>query len=148
MVQDLISAMSSLQYLPFHDYEIIEKTVDEHRLQEFFWNFSYYVDVLCTVRDRIQADHGNTLFSTRRARAVHRRPQGKASAVLDRLVSEPLRNIGVPTMQLERARGSSLFGRYPVDGGDSAVPLVIPSAGKKICSRYPRGFDDHEAYVF
>lgn len=65
MVQDLISAMSSLQYLPFHHYEIIEKTVDEHRLQELFWNFSYYVDVLCTVRDRIQADHGNTLFSTK-----------------------------------------------------------------------------------
>ena len=90
VIQQLISAMKSLRDPPFRHYDILEKDVDEHPLQSLFWNFSCHVDFLCTVRDQIQAEHGNTLFSTRKARALHRHVRGETSLALDRVVSEPL----------------------------------------------------------
>ncbi|KOS36461.1 hypothetical protein ACN38_g12797 [Penicillium nordicum] len=148
VAQVVISAVNGLQHLPFYHYNPSEATMSEHKLQELFWNFSYYTDVLSAIRDQIQGDHGNTLFSTRRARAIHRWASGEASAALGRLISEPLREMGVPELQLERAGGSTLFGCLPDDGKGSAIPISIPSAGEKTRSNHPKGFDDYEAYVF
>ncbi|CAI7670229.1 unnamed protein product [Penicillium viridicatum] len=148
IAQDMISALNALQFLPFHHYDRVETSIDEHELQELFWNFSYYVDILSTLRDQIQGDHGNTLFSTRRARAIHRRANGEAAEALDRLISAPLRDMEIPKMQLERAGGSTLFGRFPDDNKGSTVPLSIPETGEKRKSKRPGGFDDYEAYVF
>ncbi|KAJ5196875.1 hypothetical protein N7449_007354 [Penicillium cf. viridicatum] len=129
---DLISAINSLQYLPFRHYDIVETVADEHRVQELFWNFSYYVDVLSTE-------------SSSHTQACER---GGVDGI-GQLDERTLAKHGCTGDATRASRGTPiLFGRLSDDGKDSTVPLTIPSAGKKVGSRHPEGFDDYEAYVF
>lgn len=111
VVQRMNSAINSAQSTPYHHYSVLEEKVDEHALQELFWNFSRHIDVMVTVRDQILAEHSNTLFSTRRARALHRHLLGEALIALDRLVSESLSDMKTPPMRLELVGGH----RYSAD---------------------------------
>ncbi|CAI7633998.1 unnamed protein product [Penicillium crustosum] len=136
------SAINSAQSTPYHHYSVLEEKVDEHALQELFWNFSRHIDVMVTVRDQILAEHSNTLFSTRRARALHRHLLGEALIALDRLRYEDAPDAS------RASGGASIFGRFPTDHEETSVPLAIPETGTKVPSRRPAGFDDYEAIVF